>query len=294
MCFGSAFAADGPGGSGAEKASSETPVSDAGATREHQAVGIGAYFDYGPVAALRFYNLGLLGGNASTAAGSLTQMRAYGVISYRPWQGTEIHLIGGVVIGGRLNLTSATAVPVTTESSFAFENSPYYGLGLATDFIKNSRVHLIPSFQLAYIDMGGTAGSVSNTESACSYDFASNGTSTCTTLGGNTAQGVVRTRFNQLSMRARLKFAIDIGSYANPSVTWGVGGEQAVHWITGSITITPPNGTSSVVEQYALGSLGSFSAFTEFDFHLSKAVDLTLSGAYLGNLIGSGGLKVSF
>jgi len=242
-----------------------------------------AQFEYGPVLQMKMNSSSSAAGAASSITGRLTNYRALASFRYRLVNGVELAAYGGAALFSKFEGSGTTALPLTISQTWNFDNAPVWGIGIQMDVFKNSRFHFIPSLRFLHTDIGGISGSVSNAETSCSYDFGQNNTSTCTTLGGNTAEGVMRSSFTHLDMAARVELGLDIGPLESPWFTISAGGEEAYSLFMGRSTITPPLSTASAVEHYTFASQTSLGAFGRLTFH-PGTVDIGVEGHFLSQL----------
>lgn len=256
---------------------------------------IEAQFDYGPNLSLRMADFQIPSGNSTSISGAFTGMRILPSLRYRPTPGIEVAAFVGVTLGGRLTNSGTIANPTvhTVDQTFNFDNAVTYGVAVNTDLLRGSRFHIMPQMGWMNTDFGGTSGSVSNDSGACTYDYSSNNVSTCYTLGGNVAQGVLRSAFTKMDFIARLGVAIDIGAIESPWMRIEAGAGAGYSLVFGRATISAPLGASTAREDYNFGSSIWQTPYGRLSFMIGS-LKFGAEGSFYSQLTVSGFLGMSF
>lgn len=220
-----------------------------GGNSEHKQFLFGARLEIMPTVELRMSE-GLAGSaQPSVVNGTLQANRLGAAFSFRPTPSSSITAHGGVLLSPQLTGTATSTVAGDISQVWNPDPAPYVGIELGTNLLPKSIFRITPRARWNRAYMGGTRLTVSNTSGSCSYDYSTNNSSVCYTIGQNTGGGVTRYNWTWNQFELGLELAIDIGPDTAPFLSIGIEGLESYSMISGELTYTPPLVGSSNVEK---------------------------------------------
>lgn len=272
----------------------DSPAPTTTTPTEWKKLGLSAQFDYLSRLDLGLYGFTYPATNPASATATYGHMQALGGFHYKPLFGIEIIPMGGASIAPTLTFSGATSTGTTISQTFLFDNAPVYGIGLRFNLLPSIRFHVIPSFRWLHADFQGNRGSISNNSGTCTYDFSSNNTSTCVTIGGNTGGGILSTRFSETTYRAGLELSVDIGGeVGSPVVGLRVEAHETNSIFTGTATFTQPLGAGTGTEAYTLSHQRPWGILVGLESHIGPVI-LGAEAEFLSQTVYSASIGVEF
>lgn len=231
--------------------------------------------------------------NPSNLTGGLTGMRAFGSLNYRPSPGVMVSVHLGSAFLNTLVLSANSPVQGPITQTTPFDNAVVYGLGAKIDFFPGIRFHMGPAFRYIRTEFASSRTTLAN-PTCGSYDFATNNTTTCPTVGMYNAGGVVAARFSQNDFTARFEMSVDIAGEINaPLVGLAVGVEENITILNGGYAYTPPLSTSPSYEAYTFTSQRTEGFYVQLTGNIGP-VRLFAEGRGIAVTEFSGGVGVNF
>lgn len=230
-----------------------TTITASGATGEHKRFLAEIKYDYALHNDLR-HNILSATAVPNNINARIVGMRGLAALNYQPTVGSMLSVYLGTALLNEMTIVSAAPVVGDSLLTIPLDSSIAYGAGAKIDFFPSWRFHLVPSFRFLRTDYVSTRGSVSNPESACSYDYSTNTASTCVAPGQTTGGGVMSTRMSQNEFLFRIEAGVDIGGEINtPIVAIYLGVEESIHTVNGQLGFSIP-GAGTTAETYSFSS----------------------------------------
>lgn len=227
-----------------------------------------------------------------TLAGSMTGMRVLANLTYRPFPATMISAFGGSSFLNQMTISGTTPTEGDIVQRAYLDAAATYGLGGKLEFFPLWRFHFGPSFRFLRTDYRGSRGTLTNSGTACTFDF-SNTSSTCVTPGMSTGGGPMEGRFSQSEFRARLEIGVDmIGDINAPILGIIAGVEEAITLVRGTFTYMPASAAVSI-EEYSFSSTRTEGVYVILFGHIGP-IRLHAEGRALAATSISGGVGFNF
>lgn len=224
--LGSALAQDGGGGGGGSS--------------EHKSFVFGARFETMPTIEMRMSEG--LAGSAQPAVvnGTFTTSRLGAAFTYRATPAVFVTAHGGVLLSPQITGTATSTVAGDISQVWNPDPAPYIGIEMGINLLPKSIFRITPRARWNRSYMGGTQLAVTNSIGPCTYDYSSNNSSTCYTIGQNTGGGVTRYNWIWNQFDLGMELAIDIGPDNAPFLSIGIEGLESFSVLSGDLTYTPP------------------------------------------------------